>query len=173
MGYLTYKKYVAGEIALFISEHCHNIDIDESTLNTTYRNEKRICALANKLYPNMKACDAMEKDESGHDGVFIVPIDRVEEYIEKYNPMQLRDKVTVSVSDKAPAMNFGNAKGLTFERVLIYPTKPIIKWLQNSEEKLEVQSRAKLYVAITRAVHSVAFVDDSKKGIAIDGAIKW
>lgn len=75
--------------------------------------------------------------------------------------MQLRDKRTVKVSAEAPAINFGDAKGLTFERVLIYPTKPMREWIKDHSSELVPKSRAKLYVAITRAKYSVAFVDDT------------
>ena len=47
--------------------------------------------------------------------------------------MQLRDRRDVEVKDFAPVMNFGESKGLSFERVLIYPTTPIKKWLKDNE----------------------------------------
>ena len=87
--------------------------------------------------------------------------------------MQLRDKRTVKVSENAPAINFGDAKGLTFERVLIYPTKPILAWLKDCNSKLEPKSRAKLYVAITRAMHSVAFIDDTIDSDKLSFIHRW
>lgn len=167
------KKYSDGRIDLFVRENCSAVEIDDCTLNTTYRNHKQICNLANALYPNMKPCNALEKDCTGHDGVFLIKPSQVEAYIQKYRPMQLRDRITTAVNPNAPAMNFGNSKGLTFDRVLIYPTQPMRKWLSNSLSSLEVQSRAKLYVAITRARFSVAFVDASKKGCTLTGAERW
>ncbi len=167
------KKYIAGEIASFITDYCPNMEIDENTLNTTYRNEKHICDFSNRLYPTMKACNAVIKQETGHNGIFIVKSENINKYIDEYHPMQLRDKVTVKVNENAEVMNFGASKGLTFERVLIYPTEPMLKWLKNQNSALKDQSKAKLYVAITRAIYSVAFVDSSKKGIKVDGAIKW
>ena len=57
--------------------------------------------------------------------------------------------------------NFGSSKGLEFDRVLIYPTKAITDWLKNQKhENLQPTSKSKLYVAITRAKLSVAFVHD-------------
>ena len=67
------------------------------------------------------------------------------------------------MSENAPAINFGDAKGLTFERVLIYPTKPILAWLKD----------CKLYVAITRAMHSAAFVDDTIDASMLSMISRW
>jgi superfamily I DNA/RNA helicase len=61
-------------------------------------------------------------------------------------------------------MNFGESKGLSFDRVLIYPTDPIQNWLRNNNSVIADTSRSKLYVAITRARYSVAFVvSDTEK----------
>jgi ATP-dependent exoDNAse (exonuclease V) alpha subunit len=54
-------------------------------------------------------------------------------------------------------MNIGLSKGSTVERVLIFPTKPMIKYLR-TRNPADAGSREKLYVAVTRARHSVAFV---------------
>lgn len=83
-------------------------------------------------------------------------------YLEQYRPMQLRDSKRKVVDNEYPIMNFGESKGLSFDRILIYPTEPIIKWLKNSTSSLAVTSQSKMYVAITRARYSVAFVYDFK-----------
>jgi DNA helicase II / ATP-dependent DNA helicase PcrA len=57
-------------------------------------------------------------------------------------------------------MNFGESKGLSFDRVLIYPTKPIFYWLNNNNSDLAPTSRSKFYVALTRARFSVGIVYD-------------
>ena len=64
-------------------------------------------------------------------------------------------------------MNFGQSKGLEFKRVLIYPTKPFIEWIKDSNSELAPTSRSKFYVAITRARHSVGIVCD--ENLQIDG----
>ena len=56
-----------------------------------------------------------------------------------------------------PAMNIGVSKGSTFDRVLIVPTNPIRKYLADGDHTA-LRSREMLYVAVTRARHSVAFV---------------
>jgi DNA helicase-2/ATP-dependent DNA helicase PcrA len=57
-------------------------------------------------------------------------------------------------------MNFGESKGLGFNRVLIYPNGPIRKFLSQNDRGAISNARAKLYVGVTRARYSVAFVLD-------------
>ena len=83
--------------------------------------------------------------------------------------MQLRDTRRTSVNDEYPALNLGESKGLTFERVLIYPTSKMIDWILDNKKDLKPQSKAKFYVGVTRAKHSVAIVFDNRKGIMVKG----
>jgi len=64
--------------------------------------------------------------------------------------------------DPYDAMNFGESKGLTFERTLIYPHGPAAKWLASGDVSHVEKSVTKMYVAATRARYSVAFVYDGK-----------
>lgn len=54
------------------------------------------------------------------------------------------------------AMNIGVAKGSTFERVLVIPTQPMLRYLRSGDLS-HINSPYKLYIAVTRAMHSVAF----------------
>ena len=63
------------------------------------------------------------------------------------------------------ALNFGLAKGLQFKRVLIVPTTPIQRYLQDGALSHVAKSRDKLHVAVTRASYSVAFVFDGQSPI--------
>lgn len=166
-----YKKYAEGKIEEFIHNECkgYNIEIDKETLNVSFRNKKPICNLANQVFPQYSPCGYYDQPPSDHDGVFFISPNKVDSYLEKYHPVQLRDKITVSVNTNYPAYNFGDSKGLTFDRVLIYPTKPMLNWFLNHQTDLPFKSRSKLYVAVTRARHSVGIVFDNKKGIIVDG----
>ena len=90
--------------------------------------------------------------------VHIVAKDDVEFYAKNWNPVALRYDVRTKVSGSFVIQNFGASKGRTYDRVLIFPTEGIRKWLQDKETELSTQTRAKLYVAITRAKYSVGFV---------------
>ena len=167
------KKYSDGNIKGYVTDHCAGIEIDEKTLCNSYRNNVQICDYANMVYPGMPPCLSHGKETTGHDGIFLVSKDMVKSYIDRYHPVQLRDKRTITVSDDAPAINFGDAKGLTYRRVLIYPTAPMRNWIKDPSSKLEPKSRARLYVAITRAEYSVAFVDDGIDATTIQMIDRW
>jgi superfamily I DNA/RNA helicase len=58
--------------------------------------------------------------------------------------------------------NIGEAKGETFERVVIFPTKPMLSYLADPNIA-NAGDRHKFYVAVTRAKYSVAFVVSSRR----------
>ena len=82
----------------------------------------------------------------------------VERYLEKYNPVQLRCLRTKKVNLKYRVKNFGESKGATYERVLIYPTQKIMEWVLEGRNIDSFETKCKFYVAITRAQFSVAIV---------------
>jgi DNA helicase-2/ATP-dependent DNA helicase PcrA len=122
----------------------------------SYRCNQQICDLADSLYPDMPATESRNINVTGHDGVFLVSPEAVPEYMGKFSPTALRySKVTDSFD--LPALNFGDSKGRTFDRVLIFPNKPLIELLASGDPN-KITAPAKYYVAFTRARHSVAFV---------------
>lgn len=129
-------------------------------LQESFRCNQAICDLADSIYPDFPKTASQNADVTDHDGIFIVPNNRVGEYIEKYKPQVLRyDRRTKC--DGLAALNFGDSKGLTFDRVLIFPNRPIKKLIKAGDFS-QATSAAKLYVAITRARNSVAFVYDGR-----------
>lgn len=89
----------------------------------------------------------------------------VEAYLCIFGPIQLRYWRKTPVSDSAAVMNFSDSKGLTFERVLIYPTEGFAEWLKDQAQVLKPDVRAKHYVALTRARSSAGIVVDDKINI--------
>ena len=67
----------------------------------------------------------------------------------------------------------GESKGLTFERVLIYPTKPMRDWMLNNSKELKPKSKSQFYVALTRAKYSVGIVFDYDSHVNIEGLEKY
>lgn len=129
-----------------------------------YRCNQAICDFADALYPELKRTTSMTKEVTGHDGVFVVPSATVLKYYSIFQPVVLRDSVRTSTAN-LPARNFGFVKGKTFDRVLVFPNGPIRKYLLAGQgTPLAPRTRAGLYVAITRAKHSVAFVLDGSPG---------
>ncbi len=166
-----YAKYKDGKIKDFIQDKCkkNNCEIDEETLNLSHRNNELICSFSSKLHPNFTPCTSNQKEVTKHDGVFLVKKQDVKKYLETYNALQLRDSIKIEVNENYKAVNFGNSKGLTFDRVLIYPTKPFVNWLMNNNFGLQPTSRSKFYVAITRARYSVGIVYDFNLSLEING----
>ena len=154
------KKFKKANIVNFFTDQIENLTKDDTSLMTNYRCNKSICDLSNKLFPNFQATTSGNNTATQHSGVFFIKEQDVESYIQKFLPLQLRDSKRTKVNENYRVMNFGEAKGLSFDRVLIYPTKPFIDWLKDNNAELAETSRSKLYVALTRARHSVAVVNN-------------
>lgn len=165
------NKYKEGQVEQFIYDKCKDVDvvIDKTSLKTTHRNCKAICTFANSIFPEYEPCDVVEKKSTGHDGVFFIKPADVDEYLKLYCPTQLRYSVATPVNPRYEVLNFGESKGITRDRVLIYPTKPMIKWINDHSSELKFESRSKLYVAVTRAKYSVAIVYDYDNKTDISG----
>ena len=136
--------------------------IDETSLSVNHRCNLALCELSDTLFPDFPCATSSNMRTTGHDGVFLVQECDVEAYLCIFGPMQLRYWRKTPVSDSAAVMNFGESKGLTFERVLIYPTKDFADWLKNRATELTPDVRAKLYVALTRARSSAGIVIGDK-----------
>ena len=160
------KRYVKSEIVNFFEDSKLDIDPDTTSLTVNYRCSESICNLSNKLYLALPQATSGNSKITGHDGVFALPVEHVSEYLSKFNPIQLRDSIKTPVSDDFEVLNFGKSKGLGFDRVVIYPSAPMVNWLKDNGAELTQAARAKLYVALTRARNSVAIVlkeNDIKK----------
>lgn len=133
-------------------------EIEEKT--ECYRCNQNICDVADGLYPDMPKTKSMVQHETGHDGVFTICTDNLKEYVDKHKPTVLRYSRTTK-TEGLRALNFGVSKGQSFDRVLIFPNGPIKDYLKTRGiEKLKDKTKALLYVGITRARYSVAFVYD-------------
>jgi DNA helicase-2/ATP-dependent DNA helicase PcrA len=116
-----------------------------------------ICDFADQFYPGLPRTISKNLRTTGHDGVFAVPNSRTDAYIRTYQPQALRyNRATQGAPGEA--VNFGTAKGMEFERVLIYPHKNLEKFLATGRIKDAGADIGKIYVAITRARQSAAFV---------------
>jgi len=157
------SKYEGAAIVDFFKIKSLNVEIDDVTLNKSHRCTPKICDFSNKLFPEYLGTKSCNFTTTGHDGIFLVRKKDLPKYIDMYKPiMQLRDKKNKIIENDMPAMNFGESKGLGFDRVIIYPTKPILNWLKNNSNPLSAGGRSKFYVALTRARYSVAIIYDYK-----------
>ena len=168
-----YKKYAGGKIADFVQDNITGMNIDTTTLSTSHRNNQIICNPANQMYPDMKLCNSAMNEKTGHDGIFWISEENINSYMETYNPIQLRHDKRTKVNTKFEVTTFGSSKGLTFDRVLIYPTQPMLNWLSGKSKNMKDESLSKFYVAVTRAKYSVGFVYKTKKIPSENIGIKW
>lgn len=168
------RQYQDGKIKEFIQNECKKITvkIDEATLNCSYRNNELICRFSSKLFPDYPVPASNQNDGVEHSGIFFIKENDLNDYLAKYQPLQLRTDRKKTVNDEYAVMNFGESKGLGFDRVLIYPTKNILDFILDSKN-LEGTSRAKFYVAITRARHSVGIVYNFKDSDNVENIEKW
>ena len=192
--YNKHKSYQNGKIKEFLLDKCKSLitehSIDETTLKKSHRNNLEICNYSSKLYPDFEKsepclCKECRGKEIEHEGVFIVPPKDVDSYLETYNDIvQLRwDKRTTNINKNYPVYNFGQSKGKGFNRVLIYPTPEIKKWIKdnthdftrikNGKKEQIKDVREKFYVALTRARYSVALVYDIRDNETIEGTTNW
>ncbi|MGG3762399.1 hypothetical protein ABET04_05450, partial [Heyndrickxia coagulans] len=90
------------------------------------------------------------------------------EFIEHYKPTILYYNITALNKFKTnlnkninfDSISFGRSKGLSFENVLIIPTKEMENHIANGEHKMSQQTLAQFYVAITRSRNSVGILSD-------------
>jgi DNA helicase II / ATP-dependent DNA helicase PcrA len=173
-----FKKYRDGGVAEFIRAELRRevaCDIDETSLLTSHRNSTAICELSSKLYPKLASatacnCPNCRQPAPIDAGLSIVRKKDLVRYLKTRRPVQLRWSSAVKIaSPDLPALTFGRSKGLGFDRVIIYPTKEMIDWLKNPQSPLKAETRAKFYVGLTRARHSVAVVYDPADGEAVAG----
>jgi DNA helicase-2/ATP-dependent DNA helicase PcrA len=136
----------------------------------SYRCNQIICGFADMLWPDMEKAVSHNSTITGHDGIFVIPKNYVNDYIKRFSPALLRYDKRTTETYGHPSLNFGNAKGLEFDRVLILPHGPIKKYLKSGDVNDVRGSLEKFYVAVTRAKHSVAFLYDGKCSI---GCVEW
>ena len=127
----------------------------------THRCNQAIADLGDSFFPTEPKTISRNQKITGHDGVFLVSSTDVDGYVKQYSPQALRYDAKTRCAPYE-ALNFGEAKGLTFERVLIYPHGKATSWLASGSLSHVQKSAAKMYVAVTRARHSVAFIFDGK-----------
>lgn len=130
------------------------VQLEISKVSRRFNSE--ICEFCNNIYPNENNITTSMHEITHHDGVFIIMKENAQEYIDYFRPAVLRYDIRTK-TDENIAYNFGECKGMTFDRVLIYPNGPLINFLSNGKS---LSSPEKYYVAVTRARYSIAIVMD-------------
>ena len=138
-----------------------------SNKNYSHRCCQEICDLSDSLFPEIEPkTTSKNKTPIRHHGIYLLKEADFEKYIKEIQPVILR----WSKSAKMPAcdlnypkINIGLSKGATFEHVVIVCTDAFKKFIQDGIIPSQDKARCELYVAITRAKFSVAFVGEVTK----------
>lgn len=163
------RRYKKSKIIHFFEDGSINIEKDITSLFVNHRCIAAICDFSNRLFPNLPRAISGNTNTTNHDGMFLVKKQDVEHYLKMFGPAQLRYDKRTPVNEGYFVRTFGDSKGLSFDRVLIYPTNAIISWLEDNDFDLAPTTRSKFYVAVTRARYSVGIVCDYKDGVDIEG----
>jgi hypothetical protein len=166
-----YKKYRGVEMLKWFEEQekAGRLEIEHSTV--TWRSVQSVASFSDTIFDSslgFSATSSKQTATSAHDGVFALAPAHVAKYLDTYRPMCLRYSKNTKTPDGVQVSTFGLSKGLTHQRVLIFPTAPIVKFITEGT-LLPTTSAFGLYVGVTRAVHSVAFVvnDPAKTSLEV------
>jgi len=157
--------YRQGKIKNYIEDKCRGkCTTDDTTLSTSHRNNTAICNFSSNLYPNYTRvtpcdCEQCRNYTVEHEGIFLIKEAAVKAYTNIYNPQVLRFSNAPS-----PELTFGLSKGLTFKRILIYPTSKMKTYLKDGDLAKIESICSKFYVAITRARYSIGIVYNYSEG---------
>ncbi|WP_164206885.1 UvrD-helicase domain-containing protein [[Micrococcus luteus] ATCC 49442] len=154
------KKYRGVAMLKWFALHEKAGRLDVSQRVETWRANQAIADFSDQLFPtdfNFASTISRQDTVTGHDGMFAITAADVPDYMRQFQAQPLRESKTTVRTSSLPFRNFGKVKGLTFNRVLIFPTKPITDYLTRGTN-LKPKTACGLYVAVTRAKHSVAIV---------------
>ena len=82
-------------------------------------------------------------------------------YVDRFNPVALiwNNKALKNIHPNIKQRyNMGEVKGLDFPNVIVYPTENMLTWINNTTKQLADETRAKLYVAVTRAEITIGII---------------
>lgn len=154
------SQYSGAKIIDMFNSWCRKTDTSLEHQNHSHRCVQPICDFADQFYPDLPTAVSHNGRVTGHDGVFAVRWSDVDHYMATYRPQPLRlDRRTKNVP--GCPLNFGEAKGKTFDRTLIFPHKKLEAVLAtgNVRELGDADvTVARVYVGITRARQSVGIV---------------
>lgn len=148
----------------------HQMKFEKHSMPKNRRCIQDICNLSDTIHDGLyeKSISVVEKipDEIAHHcGVFLVKRSQVTDYLATFNPKVLRWSSKTGngyLPSRLGCYTFGSCKGLGFDRVLIIPSDKYLKFIAGDLKVFESdktgESRNKLYVAITRARYSLAFL---------------
>ncbi|KIH83416.1 UvrD-helicase domain-containing protein [Pseudomonas batumici] len=168
--YTTTFGHKAPETPVQKIECFQGLKFEQRSLPKNRRCIQEICDLSDTIHPGLyqKTLSEVENvpDEVAHHyGAFVIKPSQVSDYLAMFKPQVLRWSSSMGKGYLPPSLSchtFGSSKGLGFDRVLIVSPEKHLKYLGGDDKVFDKdkteESRNKLYVAITRARYSLAFV---------------
>lgn len=150
------KKYKRDGVSDWI-EKCESSGIIATEERVVcYRSNQSICDFSDTLFPSLPRTVSKNSTITGHDGIFTIPSEDALEYYSKWKPVVLRYSKQADTFG-LEAFNIGKMKGRSFDRVMVFTTEPMRKFLRTKKPE-DAGELSKFYVAVTRARYSVALV---------------
>lgn len=163
------KKYMYSKIWTWFQELESRGAIKITQNCETWRCRPEISCFADQLFGSEWGFNPTVSNNSRtteHDGLFLVRKRDLQLYLQRFQPLLLRHSANSGRNLSYSFTNYKESKGLSVERVCILPTADIEKYLRGKGGLKDSQSM-ELYVAVTRAEQSVAFIVDDPSGIGI------
>jgi DNA helicase II / ATP-dependent DNA helicase PcrA len=170
------SRYRGVNIFNFFTEVLRHENLE--SLDVCHRCPQLVCDLANTLYSDLKMQSAKKVDHEDV-GTYLVSMDNVSKYLEHYKPTVLYYNISslkkfISKFDgemNFESITFGKSKGLSFENVLILPTKEMENHIIKGQHRMSDTVKAQFYVAITRSKNNVGIL--SEKLSCFDFLPRW
>ncbi len=154
------KRYAYADSMKWFREREARGILEISDNSETWRCRPEIAAFADTIFDSSWTFPPTESRNhrvSGHDGVFLLRPEHVNDYVAHFSPRCLHSSANSGKAFQLDYLNFRLAKGTEYERVLIVPTAGIVSFVQGRTFLTPVPASS-FYVAVTRAAQSVAIV---------------
>lgn len=123
--------------------------------NKTRRFGEEICVFSNSIFDDNNKIESDIIYNKKNQGVYLIEKKDFENYFKIYQPQILKFDARTKID--YDSLNFGQCKGMTFDRVAIFPNKKYKEFLHNGTS---LDSPCKYYVSATRAKYSIVFIVD-------------
>ena len=153
------KKYKGAFFVAWLEERAGTVEIE--WLNESHRCCQPILDWADALFEGYEPTTSLHAESQDGDGVHLLTRLELTGHLETYGAeiMVLRRQKTNDTMG-LQAVNIGVSKGATYERVVLFGSKPMVQVALGtlSPDKMSPIERNRLYVAVTRARRSVVIV---------------
>lgn len=158
-----YKQYRGVKIKDWIDLHERKGHLTITYASITWRSNQEIANFADSIFPPERGFAPTISENTrrtGHDGLYAIDLQHAAAYFKRFRPLCLRYNANSGKSVDLPFVNIGAAKGLDVERVALFPTGQMAAFIEKAKP-LADGAACSLYVAVTRARASVAFLAES------------